>query len=292
MPVSSWRFLPTGYQAGAINMAVDEVLLLGVAAGGCPVLRVYGWEPPAVSIGYAQRADSEVDMARCQNAGIDVVRRFTGGRAVLHWNELTYSVICNDGQVELSGSIEETHRRIGECLAEGMRLLGIDVELERGRPAGGRRDGGDPNAGAVHQPCFSSTARWEVKCGGRKLIGSAQRRIRGAMLQHGSVLLGPEHCRLPGLVPGSESCRASCLLAANSTDLQECAGHPIGFEEVASCLAVGFARSLGVVLDPSELTAEETVQARELAERKYGDPAFSAALSQGASLPDRLSPVP
>lgn len=290
--MNGWRFLQTGYRPGAINMAVDEVLLLGVAAGGCPALRVYGWDPPAVSIGYAQRADDEVDMGRCQHAGIDVVRRFTGGRAVLHWNELTYSVICSDGQAELSGTVEETHRRIGKCLAAGMRLLGIDVELERGRPVGDGRDGGEANAESSHRPCFSSTARWEVKCGGRKLIGSAQRRIRGAMLQHGSVLLGPEHCRLPDLVPGSGPSRASALLAARSIDLQEGSGRPIGFGEVAGCLAEGFARQLGVVLDPSELTAGETVQARELTEGKYGNPTFTAALSRVARPADRLSPVP
>jgi len=289
--VSSWRFLQTGYRPGVVNMALDEVLLLGVAAGGCPVLRLYGWKPPAVSIGYAQRADSEVDLGRCQHAGIDVVRRFTGGRAVLHWNELTYSVICNDGQSEISGSIEESHRRIGECLAEGMRLLGIDVELERGRSSGGDAHAGHPDAESSHSPCFSSTARWEVKSGGRKLIGSAQRRIRGAMLQHGSVLLGPEHCRLPSLAPTSEPSRARGVLAANSTDLQECAGHPIGFEEAARCLGEGFARSLGVVLEPAELTAEETIQALELADRKYGDPAFTEALSRGVPLPGRRSSI-
>ena len=266
-------------------MAVDEVLLLGVAAGGRPVLRFYGWEPAAVSIGYAQQPGREVDVGRCRDAGIDVVRRVTGGRAVLHWNELTYSVVCSDQAVELSGSVEETHRRIGECLAVGMRRLGVEVELERGRASGERPEGGDHSGQAGHQPCFSCTARWEVKCGGRKLIGSAQRRIRGGMLQHGSVLLGPEHRQLARLVPGSRPPTASRRLAANSTDLQECAGRTIGFGEVVDGLAAGFARNLGTILEPSDLTAEETAQTGELAESKYGNPTFTAALTPGESLP-------
>ena len=269
--MSAWRFIDTGPASGAFNMAVDEVLLEAAAAGAPPAVRVYGWQPPAVTLGYGQRAGRELDLAACRAAGIDVVRRVTGGRAVLHWNELTYSVICHEEEGRLAGTIEESHRRIAECLAAGMRALGVEVELERGS----RRRRASPGEGAMHHPCFASTARWEVVAGGRKLIGSAQRRVRGALLQHGSVLMGPEHRVLVGLLAGPAP-PGSVDLAASSTYLSECLGRQVSYGEIAACVADGFRRQLAVDLRPSELSIVEEELARELARDKYGDTAFTA----------------
>lgn len=281
MPV--WRFIDTGPAAGAYNMAVDEVLLEDVAAGAPPTVRVYGWQPPAVTLGYGQRADRELDLAACRALGVDVVRRVTGGRAVLHWNELTYSVLCHEDEERLAGSIEESHRRIAECLAAGMRRLGVAVELERGTRR--RRQG--PGETALHHPCFASTARWEVVANGRKLIGSAQRRVRGALLQHGSVLMGPEHRRLLDLLAGPPP-PGSADLEASSTDLSQCLGRPLSHGEVAVHVAAGFQSQLAVDLHPTELSLGEEARARALARSKYGDPVFTAgpgALSPAPSLP-------
>jgi len=187
----SLRFVHTGAMSAAMNMAIDDVLLDAARHGAGPILRTYGWQPPAVSLGYAQRAEVAVDVDRCRALGIDIVRRTTGGRAVLHWNELTYSFHCADGEGPAAHSVQEASRFLGEWLADGLRRFGVEARLERGQsPARGRR-------GA----CFASTARWELTCGGRKLVGSAQRRTRTAILQHGSIILGQRFTQQPTAHP-------------------------------------------------------------------------------------------
>ena len=269
MPI--WRSTDTGLAAGAWNMAVDEALLAAAAAGAPPTVRLYGWQPPAVTLGYAQRADRELNLAACRAAGVDVVRRVTGGRAVLHWNEVTYSVICHESEARLAGTIEESHRRIAQCLAAGMRTLGVPVELERG--ARQRREASG-DAGLRH-PCFASTARWEVSAKGRKLIGSAQRRVQGALLQHGSVLIGPEHRDLLNLLAGPPPA-GTADLTASSTDLTECLGRSPSYAEVAAHLIGGFQTELSVDLEPQPLSMAERERANDLVEAKYGDPEFTA----------------
>jgi lipoate-protein ligase A len=271
--VNAWRFLDTGPARGAFNMAVDEALLVGVGEAG-PALRLYRWDPPAVSFGYGQQPWREVDLDQCREAGIEVVRRLTGGRAVLHWDELTYSVICREDDPHCGGPIGHTYRRIGECLAEGLRLFGVEAALERGRP--GARQSRETGAS---EPCFASLARWEVKCGGRKLIGSAQRRVRGAVLQHGSLLVGPQHQRLLDLLPpGAGGGEAARRLEEGSTFLQEWAGGPVDLGRLAGCLAQGFERGLGVEMRPEELSPAERERVAALMEHQYGDLVWTRAV--------------
>ncbi len=297
----AWRFLSTGPARGAFNMAVDEVLLEGLSTGSArPAFRVFGWDPPAVSLGHSQAVEREVDVAKCREAGIDLVRRPTGGRAVLHWDELTYSVVCAADDPHLGGSISDTYRRIGQCLVAGLRIFGVDTALERrgepaartrpepaggnGAPAGGSEEAPDRR---VHEalPCFSSAARWEVKWRGRKLIGSAQCRVRGAVLQHGSLLLGAQHQQLPGLLPGQHQRQRATRtrqLAQGSVHLRACTKKKIDVGELGGCLAEGFRQGLGVELRPDELTAAELLRARELMAAKYQDPARRAVAASAA----------
>ncbi len=273
--MSVWRFLDTGPASGAFNMAVDEALLEGVA-GGEPILRVYGWEPPALSFGYGQQPWREVDLDKCRAAGIEVVRRLTGGRAVLHWDELTYSVVCREGDPQCGGPISHTYRRIGEALVEGLRLFGVEAALERARPRALR-----PRERGVSEPCFSSLARWEVKCGGRKLIGSAQRRVRGAILQHGSLLTGPRHRRLLDLLPqGAAGGEGARRLEEGSTFLGEAAAGPIDLRRLPACLAEGFGRCLGVEMRPGQLSSAEGERAAVLMQTQYGNPAWTGAVQR------------
>ncbi|MBM3278168.1 MAG: lipoate--protein ligase family protein [Candidatus Handelsmanbacteria bacterium] len=269
--MSPWRFLDTGPGRGAWNMAVDEALLEGVGSGG-PVLRVYTWAPPAVSFGYGQHPWREVDLEKCRAAGVEVVRRLTGGRAVLHWEELTYSAICPEDDPQCGGPIGYTYRRLGEALVEGLRLFGVDAALERGQPRSPR-----PRATGLSEPCFSSLARWEVKCGGRKLIGSAQRRVRGAILQHGSLLTGGRHRRLLELRP--EGGEGFGRLDEGSTSLDQWCGGSVDLGRLAGCLAEGFGRSLGVALRSGHLSRAEEARAAELMELQYGDPAWNRAVA-------------
>ena len=244
----AWRVIDTGENCGAYNMGVDQVLAADAAQG--PVLRFYGWNPPAISCGWNQQPEREADVEACRELGIDVVRRPTGGRAVLHWEELTYSVACTADVLVAGGGIEATHRKIGACLAEGLRLFGAPVELERaGRCGGVSRSG----------PCFGSTARWELKCQQRKLVGSAQRRYGRRLLQHGSILLGRSHERLPQLLRLDEDVRQRWTrqVRAHSTDLHACMGRPIDQAALVDCLVEGFRRQLGAIMRWSALVADE-----------------------------------
>jgi lipoate-protein ligase A len=263
----AWRFLNRGAERGARNMAVDQALMEEVGAGrSAPVLRVYGWAPPAVSLGYGQRPERELNLERCAALGVDVVRRPTGGRAVLHWDELTYSVIVPESEPRLGGAVGDTYRLIGHCLVEGLRRFGVAASLERAacRPAASRT--------AARAPCFASTARWEVVLAGRKLVGSAQRRAGGAVLQHGSLLLGPQHERvleLLAMAAGPERAAAELQLRSASTYLRACAPRTVEFDELAGCLAAGFAHGLPAVLQKDELTTDEAARVEDLLAAGY-----------------------
>lgn len=267
----SLRFLDTGALPGALNMAVDDILLDAARHGGGPILRTYGWSPPAVSLGFGQRAREAVDVGRCRDLGIDIVRRPTGGRAVLHWNEITYSFHCAEGEGPAAHPLPEACRILGECLAEGLRRGGVDVELA---------PGGRP--GARHGACFASASRWELTCGGRKLVGSAQRRTRGALLQHGSLLAGPEHLRLAELIPAPRGGEAS--LEASSTHLAECAAQPLDRDRLVGCLAAGFGQVLGRPVREAPLTPAERRRAEVLARETYATAGHALRSTDAARL--------
>jgi len=257
-----WRLIHTGDSTGARNMAVDDLLLEQVAqTAGTPVLRFYGWAPPAVSIGYNQSAAGELDLARCQREGIDVVTRPSGGRAVLHWNELTYSLLWPDNEPALAGGVSASCQRVGQSLALGLRLFGVGAELEPGDVK--KRMGSFPEA--ARGLCFASTSRWEVKCGGKKLVGSAQRRVRGGALQHGSLLLGPEHEHLSQLMcTGNALPRTSTHLGHWVKDIE-----PVRLRE---CLVAGFEQTLGVHFEQGGLSSWEATAAAKRVDRFAAQP--------------------
>jgi lipoate-protein ligase A len=251
MPV--WRLLNSGRGDGVFNMAVDETLL--AHPGPRPVLRLYSWDPPAISLGHAQDPSREVDVEKCRVAGLDLVRRPTGGRAVLHWDELTYSIICRQDDAALGGCTEDTYCRIGHCLVEGLRGLGVAAELERTRPRPV-----SPRSAGIAAPCFSSTARWEVKYKGRKLVGSAQRRTRGAILQHGSLPLGAHYRRLPEFLPEAMQHLRPLMarqLEQGSIHLRACMGREVEWGELVANICEGLRRHLGVEFESDQLDGEE-----------------------------------
>lgn len=263
-----WRFLNTGSGNAFFNMAVDEAIARGVENDASPpTVRAFGWTPPAVSFGYAQRIGREVDAARCRQRGIHLVRRPSGGRAVLHWNELTYSVACRGDDPLLGGAIQESYRKISACLVAGLQRLGVAARFEpRRTPVS------SPRGEGLTSPCFSSTTQYEVTLDDRKIIGSAQRRLGGVLLQHGSLLLGPEHKRLIDLLPDRRQPlkeRFRRELDRHTVSLSE-AGRPADFDTVARALRDGFEKILDVTLIESTLTPEETADAERLVITKYG----------------------
>jgi lipoate-protein ligase A len=193
MPSNYWQLIVDPPLDGVENMTVDARLLDEVDGATEPVtiLRFYSWARPTLSLGRSQRVEKAVDMDFCGRAGIDVVHRPTGGRAVLHDDELTYAVASNDASQFDGGSIYGTYRRISEALASGYRRLGVEAVLapETRRPR-------TPPRKLLDDPCFVSPSRYELLAGGRKIVGSAQRRLRRGFLQHGSMPITCDRERL------------------------------------------------------------------------------------------------
>ena len=275
----TWRFLNTRFENAFFNMAADEAVLESVRDGASPpVFRTFGWRPPGLSFGYAQRVEREVDLDRCGAMGVTVVRRPTGGRAVLHWNELTYSVLCRGDDPLVGGGVMAAYRRISECLVAGLRRFGVAADLVRSDPPP-VRPAGEP----VTSPCFSSAARHEVVIGGRKLIGSAQRRMGDMLLQHGSLILGPEHKRIVDLLRmPSEDLKAAFRreLDEGTTSLEEEMARPVAFDELAEHLRRGFEETMGVPFVAQPLTAREQGRIDILMEEKYGTDAWNFAVQR------------
>jgi len=255
----NWRFLNTGLGNAFFNMALDEVLLRSLSEGGSrPTFRIYGWSPPAVSIGYSQRSLGGIDPLACRRLGIDIVRRMTGGRALLHWEELAFSFTFG----MLSDSASGQYQAVSRALVSGLRKFGIPAELQRsGLPFRGR---------GTLSPCFLSSARYEIRVHGRKLVGSAQRRCGMALLHHGSILLGPAHTRIAELM--SDRHRGDEILSAlalNSISLREALGGEPDVGELTSCLLEGVGEALGVTFEEIPLSDEEIREAEDLARTKY-----------------------
>src|SRR5437899_5426708 len=178
----AWELIIDGTLDGAANMAVDAALLGKVERfpGARTVVRFYGWRRPTISLGRNQKIEKAVDVEYCRANGIDVVHRPTGGRAVLHDDELTYAVISNDSSF-FGDTIYGNYKRVSEALCLGYTRLGVPAVLAPDtRKTTAASNGGDP-------PCFLSPARYELMVGGRKIVVSAQRRVRRSFLQHGSM---------------------------------------------------------------------------------------------------------
>lgn len=209
-----------------------------------PTVRVYGWKPWAVSLGYNQ-SEKDIDHAKCNEYGFDVVRRPTGGRAILHANELTYSVVMfADGK-----GITEIYSFISRALVGGLSTICPTVSYETSQP----------NFRQLYRkqeslPCFSSSARYEVQIDGKKLVGSAQRRFSGSegnevVLQHGSILLGPEHTLLSELLRIDDEAVRKAIQSdfeQKTTDLSTATGRIITFDEVVVAIKEGFEKALNV----------------------------------------------
>ncbi len=261
---SPWRLLDTGPGRGSFNMALDEALfLLALEGKSPPTIRFYAWSPPAVSLGYAQRWEGEVDPARCRERGIDLVRRPTGGRAVLHDDEVTYSVVwggARAGEADPFGEgVLPVYLRVGTALAEGLKGLGLEASLA---PPLRKAWGG----GGHHPVCFSSASGYEITCGGHKVVGSALKKQGSAFLQHGSILLGGHGERLSELL--GDRYRGTAPEAAR-IGLRDLTGGRAGYRSVVSSLAAGFPRAWETEIVPGEPNAEELTLAEQLEREKY-----------------------
>jgi lipoate-protein ligase A len=271
-----WRLLMTEPADGATNMAIDEALFRGRQAGTSPpTLRFFAWDPPTVSLGYGQPLDDHVAVETCRALGVGLVRRPTGGSAIYHdgpERELTYSVVASQDDVGTSDLLE-TYRWIGGALLRGLQALGAPAEMVA-VPDG---------QGATPAFCFARTGRYELEVGGRKIVGSAQRRQGGAFLQHGSVLLGVDEVRLRALFPRTRD------PLSTMTTLDAVLGRRLTWQECADALTAAFVAEHGLELDPGGLTRDEAEQVERLVTARY---ATDAWLSNGVGGPEERSDAP
>jgi lipoate-protein ligase A len=251
-------------------MAVDEAILENVTSrASLPTLRLYAWSPACLSLGRAQPY-ADVDAARLHAHGWDVVRRATGGRAILHIDELTYSVVAPADEPRVAGTVLESYNRLAQALLRAVRDLSLPVEMKE-HVAG-------PAVQELNPVCFEVPSTYEITVLGKKLIGSAQARKKEGVLQHGSLPLHGDLTRIcEALVFADESARqeAASRLLTRATTVESILGRVVGWETAAQAFVRAFEAELGLTFEPGELSAAELARADELVKEKYAHPSWT-----------------
>lgn len=264
--LETWRFINSGFLDGATNMAIDLALARCMfSTSHYPILRIYGWNPPAISLGYHQKLN-DIDVPKCMRDGIDVVYRPTGGRAILHAEELTYAVILPKSSRYYFNEISKVYEIISLCLTSALNQLNLNVKFERAQmtPANFSR-------GELSTMCYASTIQHEISHEGKKLVGSAQRRFDNVVLQHGSILIGNKHLDLVNYLSNGEPQRHNrirdflqsktiCLNDINQTD--------VSFSTLTGVIKNGFENELDIKFLDTELTKRELETVREIARQE------------------------
>lgn len=247
----TWRLLDSGANTGSKNMATDVALLKNARQ---PLLRLYTWKPWAISLGYHQNF-SDINQQKCDCEGIDIVRRPTGGRAILHAEEITYCVIFPAAHPLQEKSVNHVYREISNALLHGLHLFGAET-IE---PVESRSD--HKNYGH-NVACFSSSVNFEIAAQNRKLIGSAQRRFKEGILQHGSLMVGPAHEKLIEYL--AVKTEEIPTLAKQGICLQQVLGFKPPLQALKKSLISGFEKYFEINFAESNLTDQERIQADEL----------------------------
>jgi len=264
-----WRLINTKDNTPAMNMAIDEALLTSKK----PVLRFYSWKPAGLSLGYFQNTQV-INVMRCKELGIDVVRRLTGGNAVLHDKELTYSVVIDVSKMQsifehvknpkgvfneskMPKSVVESYKVISSGLLEGLRNLGLKAVMNS-----------EVSEGQKSAVCFNDPSWYEMVVNNKKIVGSAQKRIDGKILQHGAVLIDADVSKYCSLF---NNCSEELILKVKKrmTSINDELKEKVDYSKVALSMRKGFEKALGIEFEESELTEEEKELAVELESNKY-----------------------
>ena len=261
--MNTWRLLTTPPARGAWNMAVDEAILEAVGRGdSLPTLRLYAWQPACLSLGYAQPL-SDVDLPRLKARGWELVRRPTGGRAVLHTDEITYSVIAPPDEPRVAGTVLESYGRLAAALVQALRLLDLPVEIQEKAVSMNQ---------APNPVCFEVPSTSEITVRGKKLVGSAQARRKEGILQHGALPLSGDLTRILQVLvfpdEGARS-RAASRLLERATTVETVLGRVVSWDEAARAFGSAFRSALTLDLQPGELSPQEVERAGQLAATKY-----------------------
>ena len=261
--MTSWRLLLTPPARGAWNMAVDESILESIYRGdSLPTLRLYSWTPACLSLGQAQPY-ADVDSVRLRERGWEVVRRITGGRAILHTDELTYSVSGPAENPILAGSVLESYSRLAQALLQAVQSLSLPVEMKEGKA---------DESGKTNPVCFEVPSTYEITVNEKKLIGSAQARKKEGVLQHGSLPLHGDLTRITqALVFKDEFSRqnAADRLLDRATTVESALGVEVDWETAARSIVHAFEAELGIQFERGELSQKEISRAEQLVSEKY-----------------------
>ena len=250
-------------------MAIDEAMLESASQKqALPTLRLYAWHPACLSIGYAQPC-ADIDLPRLREQGWDWVRRPTGGRAILHTDELTYSVIAPLSEPRVAGSVLESYQRLSRALLAALHVLNIPAEAH---PIESSHSSQENLA-----VCFEVPSNYEIVVHGKKLIGSAQARRKNGVLQHGTLPLWGDLTRITRVLSYSteqDRNAAAMRLLSHATTVETVLGHPITWEMAAQAFMDSFQSELNLELVRGELSNEEIKLADQLEAEKYSHPTW------------------
>ncbi|MBI5715903.1 MAG: lipoate--protein ligase family protein, partial [Chloroflexi bacterium] len=257
---------------GAMNMAIDEAIISSVTRGeSLPTLRFFDWSPPCLSLGHAQVIE-DVDLDRLESFGYGIVRRPTGGKAILHIDEITYSVVTRQDDSRVEGGIVESYRRLSEGLMRGLGLMDLLVTTSPPSPPPLMRTPASGEGVGGEVICFEVPSNYEITVIGKKLIGSAQARKRGIVLQHGSLPLTGDIARICDVLKfENDEARekGKDRLRSRAITLEGALMQVVPYQTAAQALTQGFKEKLNLELVEGELTKKEMGEAREIKEEKY-----------------------
>jgi lipoate-protein ligase A len=252
-------------------MAVDEAVLEAAAAGHSPpTLRLYAWEPACISLGLAQPS-GDIDVEALRRHRWEMVRRPTGGRAILHTDELTYAVIAASSEALMRGGVLESYNRIAQALLCALEQLALSARAESSYslPVGADRKG---------PVCFEVPSNYEITVAGKKLIGSAQARRKGGVLQHGALPLHGDLGRITAVLRYEDEeaqAEGRRRLLEHAINVQTALNRMVTWEEAANAFTAAFAETCGLELQPGKLTPAEAARADELVRLKYANPSWT-----------------
>ncbi|CAH0345707.1 biotin/lipoate A/B protein ligase family protein [Bacillus sp. CECT 9360] len=264
-----WAYIDSGDCSPSFNMAMDEVLLNWHSNGEIPpVIRFYGWNPPTLSIGYFQKAEKEINLDEVKRRGVGFVRRPTGGRAVLHEHELTYSVIVTEEHPGMPKNVTEAYRVISEGVLMGFQNLGMDAYFAVPKT--------DSEKAALKEPrssvCFDAPSWYELVVEGRKVAGSAQTRQKGVILQHGSILIDLDDDKLFSMFNFSNDRVKERMMKSfkdKAVAIHDLTTRRINIAEAKEAFKNGFAEGLDIELKPYTLSEKQLEEIEHLAKTKY-----------------------
>lgn len=271
MKYPKWIFVNSGANSPSFNMALDEALLMWHSEGLIPpVIRFYSWQPAALSIGYFQNVEKEIDMETVNRLGLGFVRRPTGGRGVLHEHELTYSIIVSEDYPDMPETVTEAYRVLSEGLLEGFKNLGLEAYFSVPDTDAKREDLKKPKSAV----CFDAPSWYEMVVEGKKVAGSAQTRQKGVILQHGAILIDLDAEKLLSVFRfSSEEAkdRMRIKIPEKAVSINSIRKKPATLEECIHAFKAGFEQALEIELAPYTLSEQQFAVVKALEEKKYAN---------------------